>query len=84
MELTTENISEVSRELQEIATALAVLEANNDKLIIGVDEIMKMTGWSRATVRRFMNRPDFPLIKQSKELQVNKLALVKYTMQRIV
>lgn len=84
MELTTDNIFEISRELDKICLALDRLEQSGEKLIIGIDDIIKMTGWSRNTTRNFMNRPDFPLIHIGKELQVNKIAFILYTMQRLV
>ena len=84
MELSTENLQEISREIQDIATAITSLEACGNKLIIGIEDIMEMTGWSKNTVRQFMHRPDFPLIKVGKDLQVNKIAFVKYTMQKLV
>lgn len=83
MELSTENLKNISQELQDITTALKALEASGDKLIIGIEDIMEMTGWSRETVRQFMHRPDFPLIKIGRDLQVNKIAFVHYTMQRL-
>ena len=48
------------------------------------DDVAEMFGWSKQTAQEFMSRPDFPLIKIGKKLQVNRLALVKYTMQKTV
>lgn len=84
MELSTENLKEVQHDLREIANCLELLEKKKQKLIIGIEDIMEITGWSKNTVRQFMHRPDFPLIKVGKDLQVNYLSFVDYTMNRIV
>ncbi len=84
MELTTENIQELNRDLIEIISSLKALEDCGEKLIMDSDDVAKMFGWSKLTAQEFMNRPDFPLIKIGRKLQVNRLALVKYTMQQLV
>lgn len=83
MELTTENIQDLNRELLNIIAAVKEIETCGDNLIMDADDVAKMFGWGTAVTREFMNRPDFPLIKIGKKLQVNRLALVKYTMNRI-
>lgn len=84
MELTTNNIQEINRELIEIISSLKALEDCGDKLIMDSDDVAKMFGWSKMTAQEFMNRPDFPLIKVGRKLQVNRLALIKYTMKRVI
>lgn len=84
MELTTENIQELNRDLIEIISSLKALEEYEGRLIMDSDDVAKMFGWSKSAAQELMNRPDFPVIKIGKKLQVNRLALVKYTMQKIV
>ena len=84
MDLNVDTIREVSNDLREICFSLSALENSETSLIIGIDEIAEITGWSKPVIRRFMHRPDFPLIKVGKNLQVNKLAFIKYTMQRCI
>ena len=84
MDLTTDNIQELNRDLIEIISSLKALEDCGDKLIMDSDDVAKMFGWSKMTAQEFMNRPDFPLIKVGRKLQVNRLALIKYTMKRVI
>lgn len=84
MELTTENIQELNRDLIEIISSLKALENCGEKLIMDSDDVAKMFGWSKRTAQEFMHRPDFPRIEIGKKTQVNRLALVKYTMQQLV
>lgn len=84
MELTTENIQELNRDLIEIISSLKALEEYDEKLIMDSDDVAEMFGWGKSAAQELMNRPDFPVIKIGKKLQVNRLALVKYTMQKIV
>lgn len=84
MELTTDNIQEINRDLIEIISSIKAIEDCGEKLIMDSDDVAEMFGWSKLTAQEFMNRPDFPLIKIGKKLQVNRLALVKYTMKKIV
>lgn len=83
MELTTENIQDLNRELLDIIAAVKEIETCGDNLIMDADDVAKMFGWGTTATKEFMNRPDFPLIKIGKKLQVNRLALIKYTMNRI-
>lgn len=84
MELTTDNIQELNRNLIEIISSIKALEDCGENLIMDSDDVAEMFGWSKQTAQEFMSRPDFPLIKIGKKLQVNRLALIKYTMRKTV
>ena len=84
MELTTDNIQELNRDIIEIISSIKALEDCGEGLIMDSDDVAEMFGWSKQTAQEFMSRPDFPLIKIGRKLQVNRLALFKYTMQKTV
>lgn len=59
-------------------------EINIDNLFVGAEDIARVLGCSAEAASRFMNLPDFPLIKIGKVPKVNVIELAEYTRQRIV
>ena len=52
MELTTDNIQELNRDLIEIISSIKTLEDCGDKLIMDSDDVAEMFGWSRAGFKK--------------------------------
>ena len=44
--------------------------STNEIVLLNVDDIQKITGWSPAVIQKTMSRPDFPAIKIGKQNQV--------------
>lgn len=56
-----------------------------EKLLLNIADVAKLTGWSEATVRTVMTEEaDFPVIKIGKENQVSLSALKEWLNHRRV
>lgn len=55
---------------------------NNDITILSTKEVAAILGCSLPTVRRIMQRRDFPLIRVGKNMKVSKAALIKWSETR--
>lgn len=45
-------------------------ENQNEIKLLNTDDVARITGWSKVTVQKVMDQPDFPVIKIGKENQV--------------
>ncbi len=56
---------------------------NNKIILLNIKDVMLITGWSEAVVRKmFANDDDFPAIKKGKEYLVEYSALKNYFSKR--
>lgn len=54
----------------------------NEIVLLSIEDIENITGWSRVTVMKVMSQQDFPVIKIGKENQVMLESFKQYLMTR--
>ncbi len=75
----TPDLDEQLAEIRNLVAELKELESAVDKIcFLSITDVMKMTGWSRPTVEKMFNRPDFPSCDFGKEKIVELTALRDY------
>lgn len=75
----TPDLDEQLAEIKNLVAELKELESAVDKIcFLSITDVMKMTGWSRATVSKLFRRPDFPCTDYGKEKQIELTALRRY------
>jgi excisionase family DNA binding protein len=57
-------------------------DTNDEMVFLGTKEVAAILGCSLPTVRRIMQRRDFPLIRVGKNMKVSKAALIKWSETR--
>lgn len=55
---------------------------NGEIVLLNIQDVMDITGWSEVTVKKAMAQPDFPTIKIGKENQVLLESLKNYLSTR--
>lgn len=72
-------IKEQVNELAILVSELSKLEATvKDVRFLKMTDVINLTGWSRSTVEKMFNRPDFPSCDYGKEKVVELTAFRKY------
>lgn len=72
-------LKEQVKELTELVEKLSALEATvKDVRFLTMNDVIKLIGWSRSTVEKMFNRPDFPSCDYGKEKVVELTAFRKY------
>ena len=59
-----------------------MIEKNDDLVFLNTKELAALLGCSLPTVRRIMQRRDFPLIRVGKNMKVSREALKKWAEER--
>lgn len=72
-------IKEQIDELTTLVSELSKLETTvKDVRFLKMTDVINLTGWSRSTVEKMFNRPDFPSCDYGKEKVVELTAFRKY------
>lgn len=79
MKIEVDDMEKRIEDLKEIVNYLKEIDKESVNLcFVGIEEMMKRTGWSKKTVQELFNRPDFPSTDFGKEKKAEIHAVIKY------
>ena len=74
--LTIPALLELQKQIEEISRNINNQVVNN--LFFNIEDVMKMTGWSRKTVEELFRHPEFPSTDLGKKQLVLKTAFINF------
>lgn len=74
--LTIPALLELQKQIEEISRNINNQVVNN--LFFNIEDVMKMTGWSRKTVEKLFRHPEFPSTDLGKKQLVLKTAFINF------